>query len=766
MTILAVFFLLILLSFQGAQKIYMASGTDTFVSKDSLLYQDYDHLYASLFQTQSIIVMIEGNNVRSAKLMQAMDRLEQQLQANEGVKETISSATYIKKINYQMTGRSSIPDTDAEVNTIIDGNPGIFGKLIPDNTHTVVSVGMSGSATDDTKKEVLEAAQEAAKLSNFPPSYNVIVTGDPAFRIAMNTEMTSSMGPLLGLAAVFMLIVLGLVFGHVRWRWLPLPVVFLGIIYTFGAMGFLGIPLSMVSMSAFPVLIGLGIDYAIQFHNRIEEELHKEGNKSKAIIRTVKHTGPAVLIALTMTGLGFFSLFTSTVPMIRDFGKLLTIGIVMCYLAALFVGVVTVSLFDSISERGLLKRLKSKLKLRKTNIENVSPKKPKPRFIGDFLAKLTDFTIKYDTIVIGIATVLCIGGLIADESVGVQTDTQSFVPQDMPALLNLYHLKDIMGGTDELDLITKVNDNADPNILKWIDKFSEHETHKAHIYSASSIVTLVKQYNSGTIPDSRDEIEAIYGKIPESQKSKYLYGKNMLLITFNIGDANKNLKITGIRDLTNIVKQDIQWMKAPPGTSITITGGSVIYTEVIGALTSGRVEMTYIGLFLVLAGLLVVYRDWLKALVPIIPMFMVTGWSGLVMKSLNLEYNPMTATLGALILGIGCEYSILMMERYFEEKDEGASPIEAIHKTATSIGAALIASGATVVFGFAALIASPFPLTSNFGLVTVIDILLVMVATFTVFPPLVIVLDSWRDKKRGIRALDKIEKKITGTDIQ
>ena len=62
-----------------------------------------------------------------------------------------------------------------------------------------------------------------------------------------------------------------------------------------------------------------------------------------------------------------------------------------------------------------------------------------------------------------------------------------------------------------------------------MDKFSEHETRRAHIYSASSIVTLVKQYNGGTIPNSRDEIEAIYGKIPESQKSKYLYGKNMLL---------------------------------------------------------------------------------------------------------------------------------------------------------------------------------------------------------------------------------------------
>ena len=231
----------------------MASGTDTFVSKDSRLYQDYDHLFASLFQTQSIVVMVEGNDVRSSDLMQAVDRLEHQLQSTEGIEETTSPASVIKQINYKMTGRSYIPDTDAEVKTIIDGNPSIFGKLIPDNTHMVVSVVMAGSVTDDKKKEILMATQEAVKISGFPPSYNVIVTGDPAFRIAMNTEMNSSMGPLLGLAGFFMLIVLGLVFGHVRWRWLPLPIVFLGVIFTFGAMGFLGIPLSMVSMSAFPV---------------------------------------------------------------------------------------------------------------------------------------------------------------------------------------------------------------------------------------------------------------------------------------------------------------------------------------------------------------------------------------------------------------------------------------------------------------------------------------------------------------------------------
>ena len=237
---LVVFFLLILLSIQGAQKIYMASGTETFVSKDSRLYQDYDHLYSSLFQTQSIIVMVEGNDVRSAKLLQAIDRLEYQLQSTEGIQSTTSPASFIKQINYQMTGRSRIPNTDAEVKAIIDGNPSIFGKLIPDNTHTVISVGMAGSVTDDKQTDILKVTQEAVKLSDFPPSYNVIVTGDPAFSIAMGTEMNTSMGPLLGLAAFFMLIVLTFVFGHVRWRWLPLPVVFLGVILHFRSYGFLG----------------------------------------------------------------------------------------------------------------------------------------------------------------------------------------------------------------------------------------------------------------------------------------------------------------------------------------------------------------------------------------------------------------------------------------------------------------------------------------------------------------------------------------------
>jgi hydrophobe/amphiphile efflux-3 (HAE3) family protein len=766
MTILLIFFLLILISMQGAQKITMESGTETFVSKDSELYQNYDHLYSNIFGTNSIIVMVEGNDVKSADVMKAADRLEHQLEATEGIVEIASPASIIKQINYLTAGRSQLPDTDAEIKEIIDGNSATFGTLIPDNTHMLIYVTMAGSTSEDKQKEIITETEEAVKFSDFPPSYKLIVTGDPAYKIEMSEAMSAGMGPLLGLAAVFMVIVLSLVFRHVRWCLLPLPVVLLGIVYTFGAMGYLGIPLSMVSMSAFPVLIGLGIDYAIQFHNRIEEELHKDGNKSKAIISTIKHTGPAVLIALTMTALGFFSLFTSTVPMIKDFGKLLTIGIVMCYLAAMFVGVSTVYIFDDISKKLRSKKGKIEPEPKKTGAEHVSSGKPKTSLVEHLLEKVNNFSIKNNLLVLGIATLLCVGGLIADESIGAQTDTKSFAPQDLPALIDLNHLKDITGGTDTLNLIIKVEDTADPEVLEWIDKFSEHETQRRYILGASSIVPLVKEYNGGTIPETRDEIEAIYDKIPESQKDRYVYGKNMLLLNFNIGNAVSDIKTTGIEELTGIVEKDIQWMDVPPGVTVTITGNPVVFIEVLGALTGGRILMTYLGLFLVLGGLLVVYRDWIKALAAIIPMFIVTGWSGLVMKFLGIEYTPMTATMGALIIGIGCEYSVLMMERYFEEKDHGANPLQAIYRTSDSIGAALLASGSTVIGGFAALMISTFPLIKDFGTVTVIDIVLVLIAIFLVFPPLIVLMDTWREKRRGMQVPQTKANNVKGADTQ
>ncbi|WP_406671430.1 hydrophobe/amphiphile efflux-3 (HAE3) family transporter [Methanolobus sp. ZRKC4] len=726
----------------------MASGTDTFVDKNSQLYQDFDHLYQNLFGTESIVIMVEGTDVTGPELLKAMDRAYESAVNIPGVIQVNSPSSIIKDVNYEMTGKSKIPDDAEVIDEIISSSVPTY--FVPDETHATMSVVVEATTSDDKKAEILKETRTSIEMADFPGDYNVIVTGDPAFMTEMNEAMNTSMGTLLMLSVLLMIVVLYLVFKHVRWRLLPLPIVILGIIFTFGAMGYLDIPMTMVSMSAFPVLIGLGIDYAIQFHNRIEEELEHGSSDEEAVINTVKHTGPAVLIALIITALGFFSLFTSTVPMIQDFGKLLMIGIAMCFLSSLFVGVTVLYGFHKLSEKNILSKLGLKKSSAENKVSSMEASEHEPDFLEKALKGISGFSMKHSVLVIAIAGSLCLGGLAVDTMVPIQTDTQTFVPQDLPALIDLTHMSDILGGVDQLNLIIKTDDNTDPELLEWMDEFSQHEVEgRSNIYGSSSIVDLIKSQNGGEIPDSSAEVAMLYEQMPDIQKESYLHGNSILLFNLEIGNAMDELGLVGIGELTDVVEDDILWMAPPPGTEVTITGNSVVFVEVIGALTSGRTMMTLLGIVLVFGGLLVIYRDLLKALTPVITMIMVVGWSGGLMYYTGLEYTPMTATLGALILGVGSEYAILMMERYFEEKKKGASPEQAMEEASVKIGKAIVTSGATTVFGFSALIASPFSITSNFGLITVIDVFLALLATFVIFPPVIVTLDKFREKRRA-----------------
>ncbi|WP_279387823.1 MULTISPECIES: efflux RND transporter permease subunit [Methanohalophilus] len=767
--------LLVLVSFEGAQLIKMDSGTETFVDKDSQLYQNYDHLYLSLFSKEAIVVMVEGGDVRDRALLEALDRLEKMSSSIPGVLSTQSASSVVKEANKLENGRFEIPQNDEQLSELI---PYIPSSLSPDKTHTLVYIEMAGDTSEVRKQEILNEVETSVDLAEIPPGYTSIVTGDPAFEIGMNKEMMSSMGVLLLLSVFLMIIVLYLVFKHVRWRLMPLAIVLLGIIYTFGAMGYLGIPMTMVSMAAFPVLIGLGIDYAIQFHNRIEEELDRGESPKEAVIDTIKHTGPAVMIALIITSLGFVSLATSTVPMVQDFAKLLLIGVVMCFLSSLFVGVTVIYGLDTFAKKRQEKAKKHRVDSLRHRLITRRFKKPhkkqtttdSPGFIDNTLRSVATFTMKRPVPVLIIAGLICVNGLYTDTFVPIQTDTETFVPEDMPPLIDLQHLRDIAGGDDEINIIIKTSNVADPDLLHWVDKFSRHEVeNRENIYGATSLATLVKSNNDGVLPDSEEGVRHVLSEIPDSAKERYISGQNIMVVNLNIGDAMSSLGMEGIETLANVIENDIQWLAPPPDVSVTITGNSVVFIDVIDALTSGRIFMTYLGLGMVFAGLLVIYRDFLKAFVPVITMFMVIGWTGGLMYYLNMEYTPMTATLGALILGVGSEYAVLMMERYFEEREKGALPEAAMCEASTKIGKAIVTSGLTTLFGFMALVASAFGIISSFGIITVIDVALALIATFVIFPPVIVTLDKWREKHRAKKAGQKLNSSAnnlqTGADI-
>jgi predicted RND superfamily exporter protein len=202
----------------------------------------------------------------------------------------------------------------------------------------------------------------------------------------------------------------------------------------------------------------------------------------------------------------------------------------------------------------------------------------------------------------------------------------------------------------------------------------------------------------------------------------------------------------GVKTLVSLIREDIAWHQLPPGTTATITGSTVPYTELLGSLLTGRVQQTLFGIFFMFLALLIIYRNFFKAFGPVITIILVIGWSGLIMYAFNIPYTPMTAVMGCMILGAGSEYSILLMERFYEEKGRGLTAADAMRTAVTSTGVALLVSGTTTTFGFLALVASAFGIIASFGTVTVINMIMTLTASFFIFPPLMLTFDSFQEK--------------------
>lgn len=750
--IIAAAILLTLSSIHYAQQIEsQGMTTESFVSKSSSLYQLYDHLYQENFGVDGNIVLIEGDDVAKTDVLEAELRLSDHMKTVPHVVSVQSIADLVADTEYKSTGVRYIPSQE-RIDEILAGAGPAVESLMPDSRHSRMILGMPTTATlnEVQRKELLEEISGAIDFVNFPAGYSVIVTGDPSFQVAIVNLMNSSNGSVLLLCGALMIIALLLVFSHVRWSLLPLPIVLLGIFWTFGAMGFFHIPMSMVTFAAFPIMIGIGIDYAIQFHNRIDEEMTKGKGILQAAISTVSHVAIPVIIAMVITEAGFVSLLISSVPSIRDFGKVCIIGLIMCYLSALFVNVTVIFL----SERRYPRRVDPK-----RHSEDGSA-------IGNFIERTANFCVERWKPVLAVALIFALAGNYADMQADIETNAQNYIPQDLSPLIDLKHMKEVFGGTDAIQFIVQADDVTDPKNLKWIDDFGDYllDFREDRTESVTSIATYIKAANDGVLPDDRTRIREIIDALPSSVRDSYLSGHDLALVDVNVGDVQTNLGAEGMKRLIQSYEDDLAWMTPPPGISVRITGKQVVMTTVMDALTSGRVQMSLLGLVLIFVLLLVIYRDLIKALLPVLPMLVVIGWMGLVMYYGGIKYTPLTATLGALILGVGSEYAIMMMERFYEELPNVGNPQDALKIAANRIGSALMASGATTVFGFAALMSSPFNIISNFGLVTVLSVLLALITTFTVFMVLMLRMETRREAYDNARR--ELRKVITLIDKQ
>jgi hypothetical protein len=275
--------------------------------------------------------------------------------------------------------------------------------------------------------------------------------------------------------------------------------------------------------------------------------------------------------------------------------------------------------------------------------------------------------------------------------------------------------------------------------------------------TVESPATLVASANDGEIPATEAGVERVLDRVPPERRQQFYTDGYAHIIVIAEPDITPRETLSLIRS----IESALELSRPPAGVEADLTGTAVISTPSVIDQIESRDRITGYGVLAVFVLLLSYYRDLVKALAPLVPMLFVVGWQNIYMAAFDIAVSPLGASLGALSVGIGAEYTVIVMERYFEEKRRGADPLDAIETAGARVGKAITISGMTTVFGFSALTLSPFPIISDFGYLTVGVIFLTLVAAITTLPPVLVVLDqarmdvnAWLDARRTERVPD------------
>jgi hydrophobe/amphiphile efflux-3 (HAE3) family protein len=655
----------------------------------------------------------------------------------------IDDPDFVSTLVFDRTGQPGQP-----------AEPGVpksrFAYLFPSKNAALIQIRLRPQLTDSERTRAIDLIRTATGEKLFKPRKGAryIVTGVPVVAAGLADAVQRAIFVLLGAALLLMAGTLALVFRS-RLRLLPLALALAAAAMTFGALQVAGGDLTMASIAALPVLIGLAVDYAIQFQARFNEA-GARGEPDQAAA-AVSAGGPTILTAGLATATGFLVLLLSPVPMVRGFGALLVLGIVLALGCALFAGFAALSRFRrQPTEGGRLDSLRAH---------------PRVQGAGEWLAdrswRTLGLALSRPRRVLAIGLAVAVVGLALDTQSEVVSDVRELVPQDLPALKDVNVLQEETGVSGEIDVTVRADDITDPKVIAWMTKFQEGVL-RAHGYRPGKRCTQERNppqlCPALSLPDlssaaGQTGLRALLDVVPA------YFSQGVVTADRKTANLAFGIRLMPLDEQKDVVDDIRARLKPPPGVEATVVGLPVLAADANGALSSPwRRGLTLLaalaGVFLVLFA---ARRSARAAAVPLIPIALATGWSGLVVFVLGLlpgpfevDLNPMSVTLGALVIAISTEFSVLLSSRYRQERDGGAGPTRAIELAYASTGAAVLASGLTAIAGFAALVFSDIRMLRDFGIVTVVDLTVSLIGVMIVLPAALL----WAEEHGPFRVRD------------
>jgi predicted RND superfamily exporter protein len=546
---------------------------------------------------------------------------------------------------------------------------------------------------------------------------------------------------------LFIITTLWFVFRKLIWIIVPISSCFFSVVIMMGLLGLLGWKVTVISSNFIALMLILTMAMNIHMSTRFLQLRKSNPSKSNLqilILTTGKMFWPILYTVLT-TVIAFLSLIFSGIKPIIDFGWMMTFGLITSF-------IITFTLLPTL--------------LSFAPTKNMSVKEDEGSKITKFFGKLS---LNFQTPIF-IVTIIVIGlSVFGISKLEVENSFINYFSKNTEIYKGMKLIDEELGGTTPLEVILKFPEakkektDEDKDFEDWGDE-SEQDDEKywftkdkidtiasVHNYldslpqigkvlSFSSIIDVATQLNNDK-PLGTLEMGVLYSKIPESIKTDIIdpyisIEDNEARISLRIIDSQENLRRN---DLINKINFDLENELGIEKDQYKLAGVLILFNNLLQSLFKSQIltlGLVMIGIF---AMFMVLFRNIKLSLIGVVPNFIAAFFILGIIGLLGIPLDMMTITIAAITIGIAVDNSIHYIYRFKEEFSKINNYKETLTTCHSTVGAAILNTSITIVFGFSILVLSKFIPTIYFGVFTGLAMLLAMISVLTLLPSLILV---------------------------
>jgi len=741
-----IIFVMLLLMFgmiSNLPKITIDTSTEGFLHAEDPALVRYEKFKEQFGQDEKIMVVVATKNIFELEFLKKLQNLHAELE---------NDVPHLNDINSLMNARNTrgegdvlivedlfenFPQNNQELQKLkeIALNSDMYTNLLFNEALTYTTIILEPSAyesseggddlegfdeeessedleflKDTSKSEMVRMADEIiAKYKD--DNFDVFVAGSLAVNDYNKRSVQKDMQKFVKLVLLMMMIFLFIVFRRVSAVILPIFIVAISLLATIGTMAFVGTPITIPTQILPSFLLAVGIGAVVHLLAMFFKHLDVNGDKHKAIVYSLGHSGLAIIMTSLTTAAGLLSFSTAAIAPIADLGIFAAVGIMIAL-------VNTLVFLPAILAILPIKPAKEKEKSKSQKMDSI-------------LKFIADFSTDNAKAIVGVSTIIVAIWAYAATSIEFKHDPLSWQPDNSPIKIATHRVDSELKGSVTMEVIIdtkKENGLYNSELLVKLDNIRKKaeaiQNDKYFVGKGWSVAEVLKEIHRG-LHDNQQKYYAITDNdalIPQEFLLFENSGSDDLedLVDSSFSKARITFKLPWMEageygelsdELTKLMKDELG-----ESVEITITGMVPLFQRTLSAAMSSMAT-SYIVAFILIAIMMMILlgsvRIGLISMIPnILPVVMTLGF----MSMVNMPLDMFTMLVGAIVIGLSVDDTVHFFHNFAKFHHQGLSSKEAIEETMIGTGRALIATTIVLSLGFYVYMFASLTNLINFGI--------------------------------------------------